>query len=90
VAGHPILGELAGHRTTGASRGRPKTGCGLLSMWRRPQRQPTCRHHPAQAIAMAALNGIAIEALAADLYPRVQCAQARNSAQRWRCFTEPV
>src|SRR5262249_25052720 len=32
VAGHPILGELAGHRKTGASRGRPKTGCGLLSM----------------------------------------------------------
>src|SRR5215471_5153398 len=25
-------GELAGHRKTEASRGRPKTGCGLLSM----------------------------------------------------------
>jgi len=44
VAGHPILGELAGHRKTGASRGRPKTGCGLLSMWPWPQRQPGCGH----------------------------------------------
>src|SRR5215470_17007215 len=26
VAGHPIFGSLAGHRKTGASRGRPKTG----------------------------------------------------------------
>src|SRR5437868_1344824 len=45
VAGHPILGELAGHRKTEASRGGPKlvAGCYLSDRRRKVNRQPPQR-----------------------------------------------
>ena len=95
VAGHPILGKLAGHRKTGASRGRPKTGCGLLSMRPRLQRQPTCRQsirrRPLQWVIVAlvkALNVVAVEALVTDLHPSAQ--RAPPEVPRRRTGSPPL